>query len=177
MFERNRIDNAAQQMTVPAELTLADGEILKGRFLVASSRSIYDVLNGDVHFLDFETFNGERALIARATIRAVRLLPVAAANQLKNRLRDGDTFDPYQVLGVSGDAAWEEVRAAYLRLSKTYHPDRFAGVDLPGEVRDYLAAMARRINTAYAALEAPMQAAKRAAIDKARPIYSSPLHR
>lgn len=174
MFERNKIDTAAQQMSVPAELTLEGDEILKGRFLVTASRSIFDVLNGDVHFLEFETYEGERSLIARRSIKAVRLISPAGVNQLKGRLRENETFDPYQVLGVTAGAPFEEIRTAYHKLSKIYHPDRFHGLDLPQEVRDYLSAMARRINTAYAALEAPVQAARRAAIVKAAPIFTSP---
>ncbi len=175
MFERNKIDNAGQLMTVPAELTLDDGEVLKGRFLISANRNIYEVLNADTHFFDFETYAGERALIARSTIKAVRIVPVANANHLKGRLRENEVFDPYAILGVGQGTAWEDVRAAYVTLSKLYHPDRFANVDLPGEVSDYLSAMARRVNAAYAALEAPVQAAKRAAIAKSAPVFTSPM--
>lgn len=175
MFERNKIDNAAQQMTVPADLTLDDGEVVKGRFLVSASRNIFDVLNSDANFLEFETYDGDRALIARSTIKAVRLMPVVTANHLKGRMRESETFDPYQILGVTQDASFDDIRAAYLKLSKVYHPDRFHGVDLPQEVRDYLAAMVRRINSAFGALEAPVQAARRAQIAKARPIFTSPI--
>ena len=31
--------------------------------------------------------------------------------------------DPYKVLGVSRDASDEEVKKAYRRLSRKYHPD------------------------------------------------------
>ena len=31
--------------------------------------------------------------------------------------------DPYQVLGVSQDASEEEIKKAYRKLSRMYHPD------------------------------------------------------
>jgi curved DNA-binding protein CbpA len=75
---------------------------------------------------------------------------------------------------VSSGAAWDDVRQAYLTLSKTYHPDLYSSVALPAEVKEYLAAMARRINAAYRALEEPQQTAKRATIEKAKPVFTSP---
>lgn len=173
MFERNRVDTAVQQVTVPAELTLDDGQILKGRFVISANRNIYEVLNGPTHFLDFETYEGERSLISRNTIKTVRIVSVANANHLKGRVRENETFDPYAILGVAQGTAWDEIRAAYVNLSKVYHPDRFANVALPVEVRDYLSAMARRVNAAYAALEAPIQAARRASMAKAQPVFTS----
>ena len=174
MFERNKIDNSLQQAAVPAEVSLDDGRLVKGNFLIASSRSIFEVLNGDGHFLEFETYEGERTLIARSMLKSIKIISVPSGANLKSRVRDSDNFDPHMILGVSSDAAWDEIRGAYLKLSKTYHPDRFSTVELPYEVRDYLSAMARRVNAAYAALEIPMQAAKRAVIEKAKPIFTSP---
>lgn len=53
--------------------------------------------------------------------------------------------DPYKVLGVSPDATDEEVKAAYRRLAKKYHPDNYADsplADLAGEKM-------KEINEAY----------------------------
>lgn len=174
MFERNRVDNSLQQASVPAEITLADGRTLKGKFHITAARSIYDVLNGETSFLDFESHGGDRSMIAKTTITTVKIVAVTAANGLQNRVRAADDFDPHAILGVTKGAAWDEVRAAYLRLSKVYHPDLFAGVALPAEVRDYLSGMSRRVNAAYAALEEPLHTIKRAAIEKAKPVYVSP---
>lgn len=174
MFERNRIDNALQQMNVPAEITLTDGTMLKGKFVIQAARSIYEVLNGETKFLEFETYGGEKSLIAKSTIAAINLVSAPAAGGLRARLRDEQDFDPYAVLGLASGAGWEQVRAGYLRLSKLYHPDLYSSVALPDEVRDYLAAMSRRVNAAYRALEAPQQVAKRATAAKAAPIFTSP---
>jgi DnaJ domain len=173
MFERNKIDNSMQQAAVPAEVTLDDGRLVKGKFLITASRSIFEVLNGEGHFLEFETYDGERTLIARSMLKSVKIVSVPSGSNLKSRVRDGDNFEPHMILGVASDAPWDEIRAAYVKLSKAYHPDRYATADLPHEVRDYLSAMSRRVNAAYAALEVPMQAAKRAVIEKAKPIFTS----
>ena len=174
MFERNRIDNSLQHAAVPAEITLDDGRTLKGKFHISAACSIYEVLNGETAFLDFETHAGERAMIAKAMIKTVKIVAVGQASGLQSRMKEPDSFDPHAILGVARGAAWDDVRNAYHGLSKTYHPDRFAAADLPGEVRDYLTAMSRRINAAYAALEVPHQAVKRAEVEKAKPVYTSP---
>ena len=177
MFERNKFDNSLQQTTVPAELTLHDGRTLKGKFVISAARSIYDVLNGETQFLDFETHEGERSLIAKASVSAVKIVSLPSPGGLKARLRDSEAFEPHAILGVTSQATWDDVRQAYLKLSKLYHPDVYAGVALPPEVRDYVSAMARRINAAYHALEEPQNTAKRVQIEKAKPIFSSPTQR
>ena len=174
MFERNRIDNSLQQSSVPAEIALQDGTELKGKFHFTAARSIYEVLNGGIQFLEFETYDGDRSLIAKSTLASIKIISVPASGGLNAKLRDGDSFEPHVVLGVPRSAAWEDVRQAYVKLSKIYHPDLYAGATLPIEVKDYLAAMARRINAAYQALEIPQQAVKRSEVEKAKPVFTSP---
>ena len=38
--------------------------------------------------------------------------------------------NPYKVLGVNEGASQEEIRAAYLKLVKKYHPDKYIDSDL-----------------------------------------------
>lgn len=177
MFERNRVDNGANsqhQSAIPAELTLDDGDILTGQFLISASRAFGDVLNGEVQFFEFEPFGKERRFISKQAIRSVKLLQVGASNGLSARKPVDGAFDPYVTLGLKADADWEEVRHAYLRLAKAYHADRYASIELPLEVRDYLQAMSRRINAAYVALEAPRNVIKKVSM-RAAPVYTSPV--
>ena len=58
------------------------------------------------------------------------------------------TNDPYQVLGVSPDASDEEIKTAYRKLAKKYHPDRN-----PGDQE--AAKKMQQINAAYEQIKNP----------------------
>jgi hypothetical protein len=172
MFERNKVDNSQHQIGVAVEVTREDGAVDKGKLLIAVSSKVADVLNGPLQFLEFESYTGERTLIAKSAVRAVRVVQVSNAVNPLVRLRDAE-FDPYRILGLEPGASWEQVRNAFLAASKTYHPDRYANVDLPAEVDEYMAAMARRINAAFAALETPHLAKREIARHRTAPVYTS----
>ena len=59
--------------------------------------------------------------------------------------------DPYQVLGVSPDASDEEIKRAYRRLAKKYHPDLN-----PGDEK--AAKEMQRVNAAYEQIKNPEKA-------------------
>lgn len=174
MFERNKVDSQPDHSGVSIEANLEDGSVIKGKVAIPQNTSVYDVLNGQAAFLEFEPFDGERRFIAKSSVRAVKLLGVGRGPNLQARLRDADAFDPHTILGLTRAASWEDVKSAYHRLAKLYHPDRYSAAELPPEVRDYLAGMTRRVNAAYAALEAPQQVKKQATVQRASPIYTSP---
>lgn len=65
--------------------------------------------------------------------------------------------DPYRILGVSPDASEEEIKRAYRKLAKQYHPDLN-----PGNAE--AARKMQEINAAYEQLQNPK--ARNAAYDR-----------
>lgn len=168
MFDRSRTDNTRQMKTAIVEIKLDDGRTLTGKIAFASAGNFFDALNGTDAFLDFEPFEGEREFIAKSTLRAVRLVQTPPAPKLANA--NQENFDPHTVLRVDRGADAETLRAAYLQQSKKYHPDRYANADLPDEIRNYLQAMARRVNTAYETLLAGQPTVKSV---RSEPVWQS----
>jgi hypothetical protein len=174
MFDRGRNDNGAGDGTsgTSVALSLADGTELKGRIAIQQGRAIADVLNGPGPFIEFEAFDGPRQFLAKHAINGVRLIVPPRAPSLA-RMRDAEGFDPHAILGLPLGAPPEDVRAAYLSKAKVYHPDRYANAELPDDVRAHLEGMARRINAAFAALQAPREESLRKPVQQITPIYSS----
>ena len=59
--------------------------------------------------------------------------------------------DPYKVLGVSPNASDEEIKQAYRRLAKKYHPDLNPGDEMAAK-------QMQRINAAYEKIKNPQKA-------------------
>ncbi|WP_204485852.1 J domain-containing protein [Caldicoprobacter guelmensis] len=57
-------------------------------------------------------------------------------------------MDPYKVLGVRPGATQEEIKEAYRRMVKKYHPDKFAGTDLEEVAKEKM----QEVNEAYSLL-------------------------
>jgi len=62
-----------------------------------------------------------------------------------------DQLDYYGVLKLPQGAGAAEVKAAYYRESRAYHPDRFAAVE-GAELKDLIGRIYRRVNEAYTVL-------------------------
>lgn len=60
-----------------------------------------------------------------------------------------DEEDPYEILGVSRDATNEEVRKAYRRIIKDFHPDRLMAKGMPEEFHKLGAKKTSEANIAY----------------------------
>jgi hypothetical protein len=169
MFERGRgrIETAAQG-PVSTAITLAGGHEIKGKVLLPTGFGLADVLNGPNTFVEFVTLDGERIYFAKSAVQFVTPSNVPAAPDLWAGPTEGADFDPFAVLGVKPGSTRQEAHEAYVKLAKKYHPDRYATAELPTEVTEYLAVMARRINAAYHALEAE----KRKQANRAEPVFT-----
>jgi curved DNA-binding protein CbpA len=73
--------------------------------------------------------------------------------------------DPYQVLGVSPNASEDEIRQAYRRLAKQYHPDLNPGDKTAAQKMN-------EINAAYDAIKNPQAYRQQQAQQQARQQYS-----
>jgi DnaJ-class molecular chaperone len=62
-----------------------------------------------------------------------------------------DQLDYFGVLKVPQTATPGDIKAAYYRESRAYHPDRFAALDSP-ELKEVIGRVYRRVNEAYTVL-------------------------
>jgi hypothetical protein len=152
MFERNRIDNHNETL-VAVEIKLADGEVVAGRAVLGNAKGVHKLLEGDDAFLYVEGFDGEGNFVPKSDIKGMKVLNAGKPAMSSLQVSDARGFDPYRILGLEKGVDAETIRAAYHRLTKVYHPDRFAGVELPKEVAAYVEAQAKNVNAAYRALK------------------------
>lgn len=163
MFERNRVDNRAETL-IAVEITMADGGVLAGRAVLPAGRGVHKLLDGEEAFLYVEGFEGGGNFVPTGDIRNVKVIAPPRNVATALFIPDARNFDPHRVLGLEKGASFEQIRDAYHRLSKVYHPDRYAAIDLPKEVKAYLEAMSKNVNAAFQALRYVGQ--------KQQPIYS-----
>jgi hypothetical protein len=152
MFERNRVDNSSVT-TVAVEITLDDGTVTTGRAALPPSRAVHKLLDGPDPFLFVDGFDGDSTFVPKASIKALKLIQPVRPQSLYLPIADATAFDPYKVLGVAKDASADDIKAAYVTLTKRYHPDLFAAVTLPPEIHAYLEARAKQINAAFRVLK------------------------
>lgn len=148
MFERNRSQNSIQRSRVAVIVTLQNGLEQSGHVPVTMGARLADLLNGSQAFVEFSPRDGGDVLLNKQSIASIAALEVPRNDQL-SRAQESRDLDPWQVLGVEKGAAPEALKSAYHRLARAYHPDRFAGLELPPEMLAYANAMLARINLAY----------------------------
>jgi hypothetical protein len=138
---------------VPVSVVLIDGTRLTGSLLLPRDKKLHDLFNMSEPFIEFDDARVGPTVLAKAAVRSIYTNEMPAADQLEKRMKLLEKMDPFQILGVPKNIDRDGLRAAYVALARAYHPDRFAQSDLPGEIVDYVNAMARRINAAYSELQ------------------------
>jgi curved DNA-binding protein CbpA len=78
-------------------------------------------------------------------------MDVAFIMEVEERARSLDALDYFEVLRLAPGATPPEIKAAYYRESRAYHPDRYAAVP-SAELRGLVARIYRRVNEAYTVL-------------------------
>jgi curved DNA-binding protein CbpA len=78
-------------------------------------------------------------------------MDIAFILEVEQRAAALDGMDYFEVLRLPQGAGAAEVKAAYYRESRAYHPDRFAALPSP-ELRDLIGRVYRRVNEAYTVL-------------------------
>ena len=71
--------------------------------------------------------------------------------EVESRIAALDGLDYFEVLRVPRTAGAAEVKTAYHRESRAYHPDRYAAMPSPA-LRDLIGRVYRRVNEAYTVL-------------------------
>jgi DnaJ-domain-containing protein 1 len=139
---------------IPVRIEMQDGS--KQDVSLISPRALlkmHELMNREEPFVDVESPEGERFIIAKTAIRSVRPRDIPVLKDLGPLTEDKNGFDPLRILKVQKTDSQETIRNAYLALVREYHPDRFASLELPKEINDYLTTMLRRINVAYDMLQ------------------------
>lgn len=136
-------------------LTLASGKTMMVSLKLPMSGKLADVLNNAERYLDVLGPEGEQFFLSKDMVHRVAAAdPPKASLNLNRRSSDQSGFNPWAVLGVTREASADDIRAAWLALVKIYHPDRFANLEMPQEMKDYAASMLARINVAHDQLAA-----------------------
>lgn len=170
MFDAKQ--HKAARTKVPVAIQLPDGTVLDCKVYVAPNGRVSDLLNDDRDFLPVETGDGFLAL-AKARIMQLKLRgpepnqPRAeepgyrqnSADTSFRRPADAWSSDPYEVLGVTPDAPWEIIRAAYLARLKTAHPDRLRSMGVDASLIEAGKELSQRLNGAYATISAKRKGA------------------
>ena len=151
MFETSNGRSGAQVNRALVAMTFQDGTATTASVRLPLSGKIADGLNNADRFLDILTMEGDQLFVAKSSIRNLHLVDVPRASQLNmyRRASDRAAFNPYAVLKIAKGAAPEDIRKAYHALARTYHHDRLAAYELPGEMQEYARVMLVRINLAY----------------------------
>ena len=138
---------------IPVTVTLTDQSVHMGNMIIAMTSDLLRTLNGDTKFLEFENMSGDYCFFAKHSLSQVTPTDIPKVKKLDAGTDSDEEFNPFRVLKVSPDSDATSIQKAYYKRAKMYHPDRFSGCELPGEMALYADNMSRLINAAFQTLK------------------------
>jgi len=97
-----------------------------------------------------------RSAVQEAVAAGQTAAPMFTRQMIEAALVSMKNQDHYQILGVARSATSQELRKAYFRLAKVYHPDRHFEAEM-SDLKETLEALFTGIHNAYQALNDPEQ--------------------
>ena len=136
---------------VPARVLHEDSSEISGSILIPRLSDFTEILSADPPFLTFTSEEGETSYIYTSKIRSICPKSQPRVKPLDARKNAPD--EPYQILNVTRETKFEDIKQAYESALEAYNPNREVSQSLPEEVVDYLKAKTHAIHQAYAAIE------------------------
>ena len=144
--------------TLEVSVRMLDGAVLRGSIVTGTAATLEGVLSKETPFLEFTSKDGQRKFLAKHQIAYVE--PVEPLRKpVLTAAKDPSYMDCFAMLGLRQGCSFDEAKLAFHGFAKLYHPDRYAGVELPEEVSRYMTDMFRQINTAFTEVRSELRAA------------------
>ena len=118
-------DEKIDKIKIETAVQLEDGTNLLGFLFVKPMQRVSELLNDHRQFLPFQVSDGPIVHLHKSKI--------AKVSQLVQEPDQEDTFDPYEILGVSPAASDEKLKETYYSLCSANHPDKLQGLGLPSD--------------------------------------------
>jgi hypothetical protein len=144
-------DEKIDKIKIEAAVQLEDGTNLLGFLFVKPMQRVSELLNDHRQFLPFQVSDGPIVHLHKSKI--------AKVSQLVQEPDQEDTFDPYEILGVSPAANDEKLKETYYSLCSANHPDKLQGLGLPSDFSEIANSRIVRIIDAYRRIMAAREGA------------------
>jgi hypothetical protein len=144
-------DEKIDKIKIEAAVQLEDGTNLLGFLFVKPMQRVSELLNDHRQFLPFQVSDGPIVHLHKSKI--------AKVSQLVQEPDQEDTFDPYEILGVSPAASDEKLKETYYSLCSANHPDKLQGLGLPSDFSEIANTRIVRIIDAYRRIMAAREGA------------------
>lgn len=157
-FTGTGYDNMAEKsglerVPVRVLITLDNADQVRGSIKVPRGHSLGDTLNSGDQFVLVDHTDGHPTYLSLASIREIKSSQLPAAEQINQAEKRAANASAHQILGLEAEFSRDQLHQRYHDMTKLYHPDHYATIELPDEVSTYISDMARRINMAYTELE------------------------